>query len=227
MAKINKKIVYGISFVFASIVSFVFGNSKINPGEDESILLAPIVNADVPVMVNGNVCDTSTYTVDQCNVYFSCFPQNTKIITSNGEKNIQDIVVGDYVVGFDAVTQATDKYKVQKVFAHCKGDKNTVLSPLIKIKHEKGLLHVTENHWIYRENGREGDYKNFDRAALLQVGDELTMHDGTKTKIIEISEGEDYECVYDLSVESVHTYIADGVRVHNSGAGGCCGGCGK
>ena len=54
---------------------------------------------------------------------------------------------------------------------------------------------------------------------MLTVGDTLTLEDGKEVKILSIEAGPEYESVYNLQVDGVHTYFADGVRVHNDGCG--------
>ena len=47
------------------------------------------------------------------------------------------------------------------------------------------------------------------------MGDVLTLEDGSESVIEKIESGPEYDFVYNLTVEGVHTYFADGVRVHN------------
>jgi len=131
------------------------------------------------------------------------------------------------VYGFNITTGEKDVYPVTRTFKHGKDDADGVASPLLKITHEKAVLTVTDNHWIYRKNNREGDFANFDKAGMLQVGDRLTLENGEESLITAIEAGPEYDFVYNLEVENVHTYFADGIRVHNSGGGGCSGSSGK
>jgi intein/homing endonuclease len=89
-------------------------------------------------------------------------------------------------------------------------------SPLIIITHEKGTLTLTTNHPVYKKGSisKEG-YQDFENAGMLKVGDYLTLESGEVSKITTITEGPQYDYVYNIEVDKVHTYNADGVRVHN------------
>lgn len=152
-------------------------------------------------------------------VYYGCFAEGVIVSTPEGGKKIQDVKVGDMVYGFDTATGITGIYPVTQTFKHNKTDEGYIYSPLLNITYEGGSIMVTDNHWMYRKNDRDGEFKNFDRAGMLKVGDTLTLEDGREVAILNIGAGPEYESVYNLQVDDVHTYFADGVRVHNDGCG--------
>lgn len=219
---IRKKTIFFLGIFFTGLLSILGSYWRANYSKGES-LIGRSAKADAPAGQGCGWCGCP-WTESQCNVYYLCFPADTLVSTPQGEKKIQSFVSGDLVYGFDVETGLIGTYPVTKALKHGKDDTDSVYSPLIRLTHEKGELVLTENHWVYRKNGRIGDYANFDRAGMLETGDLLTLADGSESKITRIEKGPDYDFVYNLEVESVHTYFAGGVRVHNSGGGGCCGG---
>jgi hypothetical protein len=218
---IKKRTLFLISIFFTGLVSILGGYWRSSRAHS---LIVPSAKADAPAGQSCGWCGCP-WTESQCNVYYTCFPAGTHISTPLGRREIQSLVSGDLVYGFDVETGKVDSYPIIKALKHGKDDVDSVNSPLIVLTYEGGgTLTLTENHWVYRKNGRMGDYANFDRAGMLEVGDSLVLEDGREVKIIKIEVGPDYDFVYNLEVEKVHTYFADGIRVHNSGAGGCCDG---
>jgi hypothetical protein len=220
---LGRKLLFFIGVSLAGILGILGSYMRTNYSKNGS-LIVPNAHAD-----NTSTCGTCgcPYTQSQCDTYWSCFPAGTPISTPSGDRAIQDLAVGDRVFGFDIKTGQTEEYPVTRTFKHGRDDTNTVYSPLIKITHAKGSLLVTDNHWIYRRNGRIGEYANFDRAGTLRVGDMLTTESGEEVAVTGIEPGPEYDFVYNLEVADVHTYFADSIRVHNSGPGGCCGSSGK
>lgn len=225
IVKAKKRTLLLIGMMLTSILSFVGGvRGGFLKGDS---LLVKTAHADIPPCSS---CGC-TWTQAQCDAYFApggaCFPKGTMIDTPFGTKEIQDCVAGDIVYGYVAETGERVSSKVTATTRHAWEDVKE-RSPLLIITHEKGRLSATANHWIYRKNDRQGEYANFDRAGMLAVGDVLTMANGEESRITKIEDGPEYDFVYDISVEEVHTYFADGVMVHNlgdggGGDGGCCG----
>lgn len=215
---IKRKTLFFVGIFLTGLLGILNSYMRTNYSKSNS-LVVPTANADVPSACSSCGCP---WTESECAVYY-CFPVGTPISTPSGCKEIQDVAIGDVIYGFDIETGERGAYPVVKTFKHNKNDADSVYSPLIKITHEKGVLILTDNHLVYRRNGRIGNLANFDRAGMLQIGDMLTLEDGEEVAITAIEGGPEYDFVYNLEVENVHTYFADGVRVHNSGAGGCCG----
>ncbi len=147
-----------------------------------------------------------------------CFPAGCRVSTPVGDKPIESLSVGDQVYGFDVNTGTRTVASVVKTFRHAWEEVHE-RSPLLILTHAKGVCTITANHWVYRRNDRDGEYANFDRAGMLVVGDILTLEDGSESVIEKIESGPEYDFVYNLTVEGVHTYFADGVRVHNRNGG--------
>lgn len=224
--KARKRTLFLIGIMLAGFLSLV-GGLRTGFLKSDSILVKT-AHADTPCGWCG-----CPYTTAQCDYWSSntggCFPSGVFIDTPSGAKEIQDLIVGDTVYGY--VTSTGEKVP-SAVTAVMKHDWKEVgeRSPLLIISHEKGVLRVTANHWIYRKNDRQGEYADFDRAGMLKVGDMFTLANGEQSEILKIEDGPVYDFVYDIGVENVHTYFAEGVMVHNNsgdgdgdGDSGCCG----
>ena len=195
----QKRVLFLVGIMLTGLLGAAVNYVRTNYSKEDSSLFSS-VHADIPIV-------------------YGCFAENVMVSTPEGNKAIQTINIGDIVYGFDTVTGVTGEYPVTQTFKHNKDDEGYIYSPLLIISYEGGSITLTDNHWVYRKNDRDGDCANFDRAGMLTVGDTLTLEDGKEVKILSIEAGPEYESVYNLQVDGVHTYFADGVRVHNDGCG--------
>lgn len=139
-----------------------------------------------------------------------CFVAGTEIDLANGDsKNIEDIIVGDEVIGWK------DSERINGVVSELKptylGNRSLYNINDLKITFTDEHPFLTKDGWksIAPDEGTE--------YGLLVVGDEIN-HEGEWITINEFKEieGEDYnQPVYNFTVEDIHSYIADGVIVHN------------
>ena len=139
-----------------------------------------------------------------------CFVAGTEIELANGDsKNIEDIIVGDEVIGWK------DGERINGVVSELKptylGNRSLYNINDLKITFTDEHPFLTKDGWksITPDEGTE--------YGLLVVGDEIN-HEGEWITINEFKEieGEDYnQPVYNFTVEDIHSYIADGVIVHN------------
>jgi hypothetical protein len=155
-----------------------------------------------------------------------CFPGDTQVSTPDGSIAIKDLKVGDIVYTYDPVgnnySGSLFKKRVTKTFVHTWEESGKV-SPLLIITHEHGALTATVNHHIMTSSRASATTEadaGYVQADELQVGDIIYMEDGTATSVLNIAAGDPYDFVYNLTVEDYHTFIANGVRVHNKGGGG-------
>ena len=135
-----------------------------------------------------------------------CFAEDTKVLTKEGYKKIQEIKEGEEVESFNEKTGEKGLKKVLSVEV-------TEAQKLINIKTERAEIKVTPSHpmlkigntWVF--------------AGALKVGDKLAGYDGDEVEVKEIEEEplESSEKVYNLTVEDYHTYVVseDSVVVHN------------
>ncbi|HCQ31256.1 TPA: hypothetical protein DIU27_02650 [Candidatus Collierbacteria bacterium] len=129
-----------------------------------------------------------------------CFLSGTQILLSNGKtKNIEDIKVGDQIKTLQTPLSAKMvTAKVTGIFKHQVAGYLTI----------NGHLRVTGEHNLYI-NGR------FMTASEVKVGDFYLDTHGEYQKIFSIEDRSGINTVYNLSVEKLNTYFADGFYVHN------------
>lgn len=139
-----------------------------------------------------------------------CFPAGTMITTPNGQTPIEAIRRGDLVIAVDT-----------------KGNTSTVVvegtitkeNKLIEIHTAQGILQTTRDHpiWISADEYRE--------AGKLNVGDSIMMWDTNTlrpTHIIRINAASsEQHHVFNLDVAAPHTFIANGIIVHNKSIARC------
>ena len=138
-----------------------------------------------------------------------CFIAGTEIKLANGDsKNIEDIIVGDEVIGWkdgefanSIVSELKPTILGNRYLYNINGLKTTFTS---------GHPFLTKDGWKSVVPGEGTDY------GTLKVGD-IINKDGNWIQIKEINEikGEFKQPVYNFSVTDIHSYIADGIVVHN------------
>ena len=153
----------------------------------------------------------------------TCFPAGALVHTPSGLVAIETLAVGDLVYGFDIhQDSSTINYAaelvaapVTKLYQHTWAEADE-FSYLLVITHEHGVLTITAGHEILSSSkDATGPFEGFVRAEHLTVGDVIYTTDGTPSVIQEIVLGGEYDLVYNLEIDGVHTYVADGIRVHN------------
>lgn len=153
----------------------------------------------------------TTVTTTSCN----CFTAGTKVLTDEGEKNIEDIEVGDKVLAKDENNPDGElAYKeVTQLFRNQRDD-------IIKLHVGEQIIETTDNHPFWVEG------KGWVFADELQVGDKLQKADGSNLTIdkVEFVKLDEPVTVYNFAVTDYHTYyVTDlGIWVHNTGTDGSC-----
>lgn len=141
-----------------------------------------------------------------------CFLPETPItLADGGQRPISEIRAGDRVLAFSPdglPVPAT----VRQVLTH------EVESYLV-IRTLTTELHVTEEHPFYVGDG------TFKTIESLHVGDAINAYDGAghfaSQRLLAMERRQEHVTVYNLEVDSPHTYVANGIAVHNKGGGGC------
>lgn len=140
-----------------------------------------------------------------------CFPAGTMISTPNGIKPIESIQIGDTVLGVNK--NRLIPVKVQKVYS--------TISELIEIRTEDTIIHTTAEHPLLKMDGE------FGLAGALKNEESLCIyHNNTfsHSKILSVKQILGLVPVYNIEVDSPHTFIADNIVVHNKGGFGGRGG---
>lgn len=140
-----------------------------------------------------------------------CFLPDTPITMADGRQQaISTIRIGDRVLAFtpDGLPSPAT---VHRILTH------EVESYLV-IRTPTTELRVTEEHPFYVGNGA------FRTIESLHVGDAIHAFDGagqfTSQRLLAMERRREPVTVYNLEVDAPHTYLANGIAVHNKG-GGC------
>ncbi len=142
-----------------------------------------------------------------------CFTAGTKITMADGSvKSIEHIRVGDMVLGWDEKTGEQKVSKVTETYVR--------QVPMTYMVHFRDrTLHVTGEHpvWV------SGAWKY---VRDVRIGDVLTRQDGSEDVVLSMEYDVQSTSVYNLTVDGVHTYYANGYLVHNklhlcNGDGAC------
>jgi len=145
--------------------------------------------------------------------YGTCLKYDSSVETSEGYKEIKDIVIGDMVYSFDVINQVKVLSKVLDTVNS--GNKKTY-----KLSTEHNFIDASKEHKImyYDTELNKFDYKNtldFKLGDLLVVDNRLT-NDFILEPIKSIEESGEHE-TYDIYVENDnHNFYANGIVVHNS-----------
>lgn len=133
-----------------------------------------------------------------------CFPAGVIVLTPEGATPIESLKPGDEVLSFDA-TGRVSVSKVEKLHVH-------ELDDIQLVEYWGGSIRITSNHWVLNQ------YNAFAEVGTLTEHDSLIDQLGHLRPVIR-STKVGQEPVYNLTVTPDHTFIADGIRVHNGGRG--------
>ena len=137
-----------------------------------------------------------------------CFAAGTRVLTPGGEIAIERIRPGDTIISVDSAGRSV-AVRVQ--------DTQATRSPVLVLRTTRGGLSTTSEHPIAIASG------GFRQAGELAPGETILVwrDNGTKSAVVtgKLRRTDD-EAVFNLTVESPHTFVADGFIVHNKGGGG-------
>lgn len=137
---------------------------------------------------------------------FPCFTGAMKVLTNNGYKKIKDIKPGMFVY--------THTGKLQKVINFFDNGKH----PIINLKlSDTDIIETTSNHKFLVNRSKNIEWI---MCKDLQIGDKVCKLSDKENKynyvIVEnISPKNTIENVYDIEVETDHSFIINGVITHN------------
>lgn len=168
----------------------------------------------------------------------TCFAAGTKITMADGtEKNIEDIVVGDIVRGWNSIEDDLADGEVIKIdHSHTVGSHSDACKllgdePSLYTINDTGIEFTPEHPFLTVDETVEGGpfvwkslvpdsnqepYKTEQEPLELKVGDSIS-HDGEWIEIesIKVVRSNALEKVYNFTVKELSSYIADGIIVHN------------
>ncbi len=138
-----------------------------------------------------------------------CFAPETKVSTPHGQRYIEDMRVGDPIWCVDLETGQKVQGRVKLTHKHDVA--NDSHDRMLRIHHEDGVLHVTENHYLWKDGVEKIE------ARMWQPGDLLVHEELEFVTIVAVIPSPDIAYTYNLTVEPHHNYFAGGVLVHNGG----------
>ena len=159
----------------------------------------------------------------------TCFSANVNITLSDGTfKKINEIKVGDVVQGWDGNTVevsgkviATDHRHT--VGSHDEACKSLGDEPSLYTINDTKVEFTPEHPFLTKEGWKslvpdpnQEPYKTEQEVKVLKEGDEININ-GTWTLVESISKvrSDSEEKVYNITVEGIHSYLANGIVVHN------------
>lgn len=151
----------------------------------------------------------------------SCFVAGTKILMANGsEKNIEDVNVGDKVMGYDGKKQIA--VTVQELESPVRDHHYSVILA------DGTILGMTNEHPLYTEDGWKSISPKHTaeenpqlKVQTLTVGDKVLTDAGNYIEIAAMDYFAGKVQVYNLKkVSGYNNFYADGVLAHNKGGGG-------
>ena len=161
------------------------------------------VTSKICRMLNGTIWAVDDPTIIVPPSHFNCYVAGTKISTKNGEKNIEDIVIGDLVLTHKLIYKPVTERIISRA--------ENVLN--ICTKHRD--INVTADHPIYISFNGNKIWVN--AGSLRQyIHDIITISNGMYTieNITNIKTNKT-DIVYNISVLDDESYVANGVVSHN------------
>lgn len=144
-----------------------------------------------------------------------CFASGTHILTTNGDRTIEQLHVGDHVVGLNLESQ---RLEVETI-----GDIQVVEASDYYVINDSTTVTGTHPFYVQKETGLM-----LVLVEDLSVGDQLVSNGEANLIVSSIYHHKKPISVYNLlSVTPHHNFYANGALVHNKGGGGGGGGGGS
>lgn len=132
-----------------------------------------------------------------------CFAPGTAILMADGSlKAIEEIKLGDMVMAYDGETPLEPR-KVIEVFSKLD-------QPVVRLN---GKTLVTRKHRFFVDRGTGYE---FVPIAEVPPGAEILNGDGDPVLVESIEDLRESRNIHNFAVEGLHTYVANGYRVHNA-----------
>ena len=189
-----------------------YASYKIKKAEpiEGSHLVYNIVTEDHSYIADGIIHSNTHPTALEADEF--CFPAGTMILTSKGHKPIEEVEIGDMVMTHKGRWKA-----VKNTFNH--GVKDTVR---VFVQGRDDGVRVTPNHHFWASvDGVVGWVPASELVGCKILSPTVVPPiDETSSEVEEFQVyrvvADDSIEVYDLEVEDDHSYVADGIIVHNS-----------
>ncbi|WP_044640091.1 polymorphic toxin-type HINT domain-containing protein [Risungbinella massiliensis] len=156
---------------------------------------------------NRNQTKSTNKTKPKQKIECKCFTINTKVLTDKGQKNIQDIKIGDKVLAKDEKTGKQAYKAVQWLYER-------KVKEVYKLYIGKEVIETTDEHpfWI------KG--KGWIQVKDLKSGDQVEDDEGNLLVVWKIEREKKETTVYNFSVEDYHTFYVSDLKVFTHNCGG-------
>ena len=171
---------------FSMLKHFSFGNG----------LLRPACASFRDSVANGEFYTNGLKELDDflATTFGHCIEENQYVSTTEGQKKIKDVQIGDRVYTFDGVHTVINKFE-------------NGVKILVNVKLVNGVeVRCTPNHMFLTMEGW--------KMAISLTENDVVMFNGFHCHILSVTKC-DCGNTYDLEVETAHNYIVNGVVVHN------------
>lgn len=158
----------------------------------------------------------------------TCFAAGTEISLSNGDtKNIEDIVVGDIVLGWDGEKISEGEVIAidhrHNVGSHADACETLGDEPSLYTINGTGIEFTPEHPFLTKEGWKslvpdikQEPYRSDASVQILELGDYINVNgEWEEVKEIKVVRSDAEETVYNMTVDKLHSYIANGIIVHN------------
>lgn len=171
---------------FSMLKHFSFGNG----------LLRPACASFRDSVANGEFYTNGLQELDDflATTFGHCIEENQYVSTTEGQKKIKDVQIGDRVYTFDGVHTVINKFE-------------NGVKILVNVKLVNGVeVRCTPNHMFLTMEGW--------KMAISLTENDVAIFNGSPCHILSVIKC-DCGNTYDLEVETAHNYIVNGVVVHN------------
>lgn len=229
---LHKFYVDGKGYITANQIQV--GDKLLNSGgEYLEVLEINNVEGEFEVYHIMDVQDRHNYFVEDVlvhNIKFGvcCFSEHTDITLSNGDvKSIVDIEIGDEVMSWNGeelvpsrVIGVDDKWTVG---SHAEACESLGDEPSLYTINDTGI-EFTPEHPFLTKNGwkalvpyeTQEPFLSQQQSQKLEVGDEILINgEWEEIQDIRVVRSNPDEKVYNFTVENYHSYVANGIVVHN------------
>jgi hypothetical protein len=197
---IDPSAVVDIGFILLDLHNLFTGGRK-DLGENLAALGLDVLGLLIPIVTGLGAAGRHLDDVDDIGTlgrlgrFCNCFPPGTPILTSEGEKPIEDIQVGDLVYSTDPETGEQSYQPVTGLYQRDGAD-------LITVTTYQGDFQVTGPHPLWVQA------KGWTKAQDLTPGDRLLKADGTTVTVTQTGPGPANATIYNLAVNHNHNYYA-------------------
>lgn len=162
------------------------------------------------LIINGK----SYYSYDMC-----CFDAGSQVLMANNTtKNIEDVKVGDYVMSYDTKTGNYSPQRVTNTIVKHNSDDLVYLNLSNGVRIGMRAYHpmLTVNGWKSLRPELAETISDVGHIQQLGNNDTLIGYNNVSITSIEQREPIDNYDTYNFTVDNFHTYIVNGVVVHNA-----------